>query len=110
MVRRVHHAAPVSSDAAPIGLRLVVIVDPTIIIAVPVPAGALAVPRSVFQLVFGQANAITCGQGSLRRETICASVALLDTILEAVRTVHSALHLDVTLVDKVVVCREELSG
>ena len=43
----------------PVGLRLVIIVDAAIIVAVPVPTGALAVLRRLFELVLGKVGPIS---------------------------------------------------
>ena len=45
-------------DATPVGLRLVIIVDALVIVAVPVPTGALAVLRCLFELVLGKVGPI----------------------------------------------------
>ena len=42
----------------PVGLRLVIIVDAAIIVAVPVPTGALVILRRLFELVLGKVGPI----------------------------------------------------
>ena len=46
-------------DATPVGLRIVMIVDALVIVAVPVPTGALIVLRRLFELVLGKVGPIS---------------------------------------------------
>ena len=46
-------------DATPVGLRLVIIVDALVIVAVPVPTGARVVLRRLFELVLGKVGPIS---------------------------------------------------
>ena len=46
-------------DATPVGLRLVIIVDALVIVAVPVSTSALVVLRRLFELVLGKVGPIS---------------------------------------------------
>src|SRR5450755_3709656 len=46
-------------DATPVGLRLVIIIDAVVIVAVPVPTGALVVLRRLFELALGKVSPIS---------------------------------------------------
>jgi hypothetical protein len=46
-------------DATPVGLRLAIIIDAVVIVAVPVPTGALVVLRRLFELVLGKVGPIS---------------------------------------------------
>src|SRR6185437_13039024 len=62
---RVKNGAPIARHfywilrGGPVGLRLVIIVDAAVIVAVPVPTGALAVLRRLFELVLGKVGPIS---------------------------------------------------
>ena len=58
MARRLHAIFYWMLDATPVGLRLVIIVDALVIVAVPVPTGALVVLRRLFELVLGKVGPI----------------------------------------------------
>jgi len=51
----------------PVGLRLIIIIDAAVIVAVPVPIGALAVLRRLFELVLGEIGPISA-ERSLKDE------------------------------------------
>ena len=59
MARRLHAIFYWMLDSAPVGLRLVIIVDAEVIVAVPVPTGALVVLRRLFELVLGKVGPIS---------------------------------------------------
>ena len=61
MARRLHAIFYWMLDSAPVGLRLVIIVDAEVIVAVPVPTGALVVLRRFFELVLGKVGPISAG-------------------------------------------------
>ena len=46
-------------DGAPVGLRLVIIVNAEVVVTVPVPTGALVVLRRLFELVLGKVGPIS---------------------------------------------------
>src|SRR5665213_889966 len=59
MARRLHAIFYWMLDSAPVGLRLVIIVDAEVIVAVPVPTGALVVLRRLFELGLGKVGPIS---------------------------------------------------
>src|SRR5665647_2567103 len=59
MARRLYAIFYWMLDGAPVGLRLVIIVDAEVIVAVPVPTGALVVLRRLFELVLGKVGPIS---------------------------------------------------
>src|SRR5476651_1854463 len=59
MARRLHAIFYWMLDATPVGLRIVIIVDELVIVAVPVPTGALVVLRRLFELVLGKVGPIS---------------------------------------------------